>query len=205
MKSFSLIRGFTLIELAVVLAITAILLSQAVPMFTAWSSNVQIRTATESIQDALQLARAEALRRNRSVMFWLSSPATPPQADWLVGCWSPVGAGVQPEAPGDCPGPGSPPAGTPVAFNWIQRQLASDQQTTQPQLTITPPGATYVTFNSLGMVANPDGSAPITQIDIAIPTMPVATARPLRVLVSSGEIRMCDPALTLANDPRGCQ
>ena len=197
-------RGVTLIELAVVLAIVAILLSQASSYFAAWTQNAQIRTATESIQNGLQLARSEAIRRNRSVMFWLTSTATPKPADWLVGCSTPVGAGVQPEAAGDCPGSHTT-GGTPTAYNWIQRQLAADQQTALAQVTITPANATNVTFNSLGLVTtNTDGSNSITQIDIAIPSLPSGTARPLRVTVSGGQIRMCDPALNPANDPRGC-
>jgi len=197
-------RGVTLIELAVVLAIVAILLSQASSYFGAWTQNAQIRTATESIQNGLQLARSEAIRRNRSVMFWLTSTASPQPADWLVGCSTPVGAGVQPEATGDCPGSHTA-GGAPTAYNWIQRQLAADQQTATAQVTITPANATNVTFNSLGQVtSNIDGSASITQIDIANPSLPTASARPLRVTVSGGQIRMCDPALSPSTDPRGC-
>jgi type IV fimbrial biogenesis protein FimT len=193
-------HGVTLIELAVVLAVVAILLMQAGPMFSTWMQNVQIRTATESIQNGLQLARAEAIRRNRSVMFWLTSDANPPTADWLVGCATPLnsgGAGPVAEAPGDCPGSGT---GNPP-FNWIQRQAAADQQTALPQLTITPAGADNVTFNSLGMVtANVDGSASIQQIDVTS-----GAGRALTVTVSGGQIRMCDSTLSLATDPRGCQ
>jgi type IV fimbrial biogenesis protein FimT len=200
-------RGFTLIELAVVLAVVAILLSQAAPAFSAWTRNAQIRTATESIQNGLMLARSEAIRRNRSVEFWLTSTANPLQADWLVGCANPVnsnGAGPVAEALGDCPGtrPGAAP------FNWIQRQLAADQQTTLPQVAAVDANgnaATIVTFSSIGMVTvNADGSNPLAQIDVAIPAMTTG-ARPLRVLVSGGQVRMCDPQLSLAADPRGCQ
>jgi type IV fimbrial biogenesis protein FimT len=205
-------RGVTLIELAVVMAIVAILLSQAGPLFSAWTQNVQIRTATESIQNGLQLARAEAIRRNRSVMFWLTSTATPKTADWLVGCANPFmqnGNGTQPETPGDCPGSQST-AGAPQAFNWIQYQTAASQQTTLPQVTAVDANnnpTTVVAFNSLGMVvaANPDGTTPIAQISVSIPSMPASVARPLQVRISAGQIRMCDPNLSLATDPRGCQ
>jgi type IV fimbrial biogenesis protein FimT len=201
-------RGVTLIEVAIVLVVTAILLSQAAPAFTAWIRNVQIRTATESIQNGMQLARSEAIRRNRSVMFWLTAEAAnPPTADWLVGCANPVGAGAAPEAAGDCPGSatggGVPPNGPP--FNWIQRQTAAGQQTALPQVTTTPARSDVVTFNSLGMVtANVDGTAPITQVDLTDPTMAAGAARALRVTVSGGQIRMCDPSLNPATDPRGC-
>jgi type IV fimbrial biogenesis protein FimT len=119
MKTLS--RGVTLIELAVVLAVVAILFAQAAPSFSAWIHNSQVRTAAESIQNGMQLARAEAIRRNRSVMFWLTSAATPPQADWLVGCARPpAGAPSVPEAAGDCPGSDT----TAGPTYWIQRQAA---------------------------------------------------------------------------------
>jgi type IV fimbrial biogenesis protein FimT len=200
MKTLS--RGVTLIELAVVLAVVAILFAQAAPSFSAWIHNSQVRTAAESIQNGMQLARAEAIRRNRSVMFWLTSAATPPQADWLVGCARPpAGAPSVPEAAGDCPGSDT----TAGPTYWIQRQAAADQQTALPQVTITPVLANNVTFNSLGMVTlNVDGSAPITRIDVTDPSIPTASARPLRVTVSGGQIRMCDPNLSPTADPRGC-
>jgi type IV fimbrial biogenesis protein FimT len=192
-------RGVTLIELAVVLAVVAILFATAAPSFSAWVHNVQIRTATESVQNGLQLARAEAIRRNRSVMFWMTSTST---ADWLVGCANPVGAGTVPEQPGDCPGTLTNAAPTPG--NYIQRQAAADQQTALPQITVAPAGATNVTFNSVGLVIpNVDGSASITQISVNDPSLS-SGARPLTVTISGGQIRMCDPNLSLANDPRGC-
>jgi type IV fimbrial biogenesis protein FimT len=200
-------QGLSLIEICVVLALVAILYAQAAPSFSAWTRNTQIRTATESIQSGLQLARAEAIRRNRSVIFWLTSTANPAAADWLVGCAAPPSnTSTQPEAPGDCPGTlvasGVPAAGPP--FNWIQRQAAADQQTVFPQVS-TPNGAIWVTFSSVGLVTpNSNGDLSIGQIDVTDPSIPTAQARPLRVLVNGGQIRMCDPALTLSSDPRGC-
>jgi type IV fimbrial biogenesis protein FimT len=196
----------TLIELLVAMAVVVILLVAVSGNFGAWLANVQIRTATESMQNGLQLARAEAIRRNRSVMFWLTSAgAAPGPADWVVACAVPSGTGARPEAPGDCPGThttaGVPPPGPP--YNYIQMQTAAAQQTGMPQIVTAPAGASVVTFNSLGMVAsNADGSAPLTQIDTSLPAM--AASRTLRITIAGGQIRMCDPALTGSGDPRGC-
>lgn len=74
-------RGVTLIELLIAMAILAILLGVAVPNFTTWLQNTQIRTATESIKNGLQLARAEAIRRNEPVNFVLSSATS---TGWTV-------------------------------------------------------------------------------------------------------------------------
>ena len=201
-------RGVSLIEIAVVMLIFAILLTQAGPAFSTWLHNQQIRTASEALQNALQLARSEALRRNRPVMFWLTSAANPQAADWLVGCSNPVGAGAVPEAAGDCPGVNTAnavPANAPPV-NWIRRASATDMQVPWPQVVTTPAGSAVLTFNSLGMVtANLDGTPSITQIDISDPTMAAKNARPLRVTVSGGNVRMCDPSLAAGGtDPRAC-
>jgi len=207
-------RGYSLIEIAVVLAIVAIMYRIAAPAFSNWIGNVQVRTAAESIQNGLQLARAEAIRRNASVLFWLTNQAGG-GTDWLVGCSNPQGAGAFPENPGDCPGPaiGSTAAAAPayatgsIGITWIQYQPAAMQQTTQVQVTTLPTGgaapAYVVTFNSLGMVTNnADGSPPITEIDLANATN--ANARTLHVTINGGSIRLCDPSLAAAADPRGC-
>jgi len=201
-------RGVTLIESVVVMAIAVILLRLAVPAFSAWLGNVQTRTVAESLQSGLQLARAEAIRRNAPVTFWLTSTAVPQTADWLVGCATPVGTGQIPEQPGDCPGitttAGLPAAGTTTFTPWIQNVSAAAQQSTLVQIA-TPNGGTEVTFSSVGLVTtNKDNSPAIQEIDITAPALPTAQARPLKVMISGGQIRMCDPALALANDPRGC-
>jgi type IV fimbrial biogenesis protein FimT len=55
------------------IAIMAILLAVGLPGFKVWMLNTQIRTATESMQNGLQLARAEAVRRNEQVNFILGT------------------------------------------------------------------------------------------------------------------------------------
>jgi len=59
--------GFTLIELMIVIVILAIMLFIALPNFAVWMQNTQIRTAGEAVLNGMQLARAEAIRRNVSV------------------------------------------------------------------------------------------------------------------------------------------
>ncbi len=66
-------QGITLIEALISIIILAILLAIGVPSFTTWLQNSQIRTATESIVNGLQLARAEAVRRNEQVSFILGA------------------------------------------------------------------------------------------------------------------------------------
>ena len=56
--------GFSLIELVIGLSVLAILIAFAIPGMRTWLQNSSVRTTTESIQNGLQLARSEAVRRN---------------------------------------------------------------------------------------------------------------------------------------------
>lgn len=56
-------RGFTLIEVLVVLTISAILIAIAVPSFEGTISRSRLRDAAQTLHASLQLARSEAIRR----------------------------------------------------------------------------------------------------------------------------------------------
>jgi type IV fimbrial biogenesis protein FimT len=61
--------GVTLVELLIAISVTAILLSIATPSMRAFIENVRIRATSESLQNGLALARAEAVRRNQNIEF----------------------------------------------------------------------------------------------------------------------------------------
>lgn len=61
------LRGFSLVELLVVVAVLGLVLMLGLPNVSAWLQNTQIRNSAEAMISGLQLARAEALRRNRVV------------------------------------------------------------------------------------------------------------------------------------------
>ena len=58
-----------MIELCIGLAVLAMLIAFAVPGMRGWLLNSQLRSTAESIQNGLQLARSEAVRRNVFVTF----------------------------------------------------------------------------------------------------------------------------------------
>ena len=161
-------QGVTLIELLIAIAIVAILAGIAVPSFTTWLQNTQIRTATEAVKNGLQLARAEAIRRNEPVNFVLSSVTG---TGWTVS----TVAGVQ-----------------------IQQRFSSDGSP-NVTATVTPSGATTVTYNRLGRISN---TGALTQIDLDTAS---AQDQPLRIKISAGgQIRSCTPSITNTSDPRYC-
>ena len=60
-------RGFTLLEVLVVLALLAVLLSLAVPSLIGLRQKHQMQSQAEQLQASLLLARSEALRRQQRV------------------------------------------------------------------------------------------------------------------------------------------
>ncbi len=65
--------GFTLIELMIVIAITAILTALAVPSFSVTLDNQRISGAAEAVLSDLRWARAEAIKRNKKVRVTFTS------------------------------------------------------------------------------------------------------------------------------------
>lgn len=173
-------QGMTLIELTIGLAVLAILIAASAPGFLAWIQNTQIRTATESMLNGLQMARTEAARRNARVVFTLGDGSS-----WTVGC-----ANVTAECP-----------------DVIQSRV-SGEGSSNVTVTVTPVNSSQVTFNGMGfVVANADAVAAITQVEADVPTSILAAedSRNLRIVISSGgQILMCDPNITSADDPRAC-
>jgi type IV fimbrial biogenesis protein FimT len=75
-------RGFSLVELAIVLAVAAVALAVAAPDLGAMVRAQQLRTGAGDLFDAINLARAQALGRNERVVL---APRDPLGADWTGG------------------------------------------------------------------------------------------------------------------------
>ena len=62
-------RGFTLVELMIVLAVVAIFASLAGPSFRELTATQKVRSAVSALNESLWLARSEAIKRNADVAF----------------------------------------------------------------------------------------------------------------------------------------
>jgi len=204
-------NGFTLIELLIVLAITGIVLALGASGFRAWISNVRVRTAADSIQNGLQLARGEAVRRNARIQFQLMSSVddacllSPANAaipsTWVISFANPAGACAT-VAVNDA---------FPVSdlINNPLPQILQARPAEGSQNVVVNAGQALFVFNGLGRLTAAPAANPIAV------TNPVAGAcraaggnvRCLNVVVTlGGQIRMCDPQLTITNaaDPQSC-
>jgi type IV fimbrial biogenesis protein FimT len=189
-------RGFTLIEMMVVLTVSALLLFAVLPSFTAWLRDLRIRGVAESLQNGLQLARMEALRRNEVVSLWLVSDAdaadcsaSSSSASWVVSAANPATACGSTTVV-DKQGRAATATGVAVA---------SVQTTTDGAAG----NASRIAFNGFGQLVLPGSATPLRQVVISL-THANADARPLRVeVLPGGSIRMCDPNVA-SDDPRRC-
>jgi len=188
-------EGFTLIELMVTIAILAILITLGFPSYQQWMVNTRIRSATESIQNGLRLARTEASQRGTYVRFELTSATTP---DWTV-CVLPSTATTT--------------ATCSSAVSTIQSFVSAAGATnvrlgasTSAPVTI---GATPntsvtansgITFNALGRPTAYGGTS-VIRIDAS--STRAGTRWLVTTVSAGGMVRMCDPQLPSAN-PQSC-
>ena len=195
-------RGFTLIELMIVLTIFGIVTAVGVPLMRNMLLNAQLRTAAETTVAGLNVARQEAIRRNQTVRFQLvttldaSCALSTTGTNWVVSLLSPAGACQSDPIRPDDDAPTSPAV--------IQKKSGAEGSASA---TVTADTST-LTFSGLGRLS---GSGNMSTINIAHTTETCehvsssGAVRCLRILISSGgTIKMCDPKVTATTDPRIC-
>lgn len=172
--------GFTLIELIIAILIIGLVLSMSISSYITWIENTKIRTVASSIQSGLQIARAEAVKRNAPVQFNFRTGGS-----WTV-C-------LRPAAPGNCPLPD----------NATTIQSKEEMEGSSASVTVaTTPGVNRVVFNNLGQR---EAANSFARVDIDNTAIDAAESRNLRVTIGvGGNTRMCDPAFNYATDPKGC-
>jgi type IV fimbrial biogenesis protein FimT len=181
-------RGFTIVELMIGVVLLAIVLAIGGPSFAAWLQNTQIRTMSEAVKDGLQLARAEAVRRNARVRFQLVDVLTNSCAlstagpNWVIS---------MDDAAGACASSNMADAAAPAAPRIVQVRSAGDGSTNA----VVAADQSSIEFNGLGQVV---AGASIS-INVTNPTggACAASSGPMRCLrivaTPGGQIRMCDP------------
>jgi type IV fimbrial biogenesis protein FimT len=195
--------GFTLVEMMIAVVIVAIMLAIGVPSFRTFIHNAQIRTAAESMQAGLQLARSEALRRNARVTLWLVNDLsaacvrTNAGNSWVVSMENPTAK---------C----NVAASETVSPRAIQSRAGSDGSINVSVAALNsadpPAGASCITFNGFGRVEDTcvGGDDPVVTLTFASASSPEDT-KTLQIRVDrGGSSHMCDPTVSVASDPAYC-
>lgn len=182
--------GFSLLEMMIAMVVLAILITTGGPSFSAWLNNNQIRAGAEAMRTGLQLARAEAVRRNTTVFFSLTSTADNSCAlstsggNWVVSLASPAGYCANT--------PGTAPA-----------QIIQVRPSTETRRAVITSDVSQVSFNGFGRA----NVAVNLCVGIAADSGTCIGTEPehrLKVQVSaSGQIKMCNASLD-STDPQGC-
>ncbi|WP_281081418.1 GspH/FimT family pseudopilin [Variovorax paradoxus] len=180
----------------VTITLLSILLAVGVPSMSAWIRNNKIRTVTDSLQNGLRSAQAEAARRSRQVVFSLTDDAPTSNTytaktngrNWVA---STVALLTSDDS-------------SVFIESGILRDAGSGVVVTGPK---------SICFSSIGRTVINDAPGPTgAKCEAAPYTFDVkmstdsADDRPLRVTVAlGGQVRMCDPKRSLSSSqPDGC-
>jgi type IV fimbrial biogenesis protein FimT len=167
-------KGFTLVELVVTMVVLVAVSTIAIPAFQTAIGNAQIRTVAESIRDGLQQARVEAIKRNARVKFTLQNNSA-----WQVGCV------IQ----------------TTTCPTVITQKSATEGSSSNT--TVTADNDTAV-FSSFG-TRDPATPVGLSVVNITNTQVKAEERRALRVILAAGgNVKVCDPSVTAAGDPRTC-
>ena len=160
------VRGFTLVELLVTLAVLAVAAMLAAPGAGNMMASRKVQGAAQSILDGITQARTEALRRNTQVRFEITGGGT----GWTI---------------------------TQVSSGTVLRSFSSADWS---RLVLDSAGsATGATFLANGLL---QAGTQLSQVTVSSPANDKAVRR-VNVF-GGGLIRLCDPTITVADDPRRC-
>lgn len=192
--------GFSLIELIVGLAILGLLMALGVPQYASFIANSRLRATTEGIVNGLNLARAEAVKRNARVELVLTNeepieslvnalPASTSGYNWVVREWVPA----------------------TNSYNFIEGKVGAEgsgkTEGSSVVIASSSADATYdgrVIFTGFGAMAIGQPVAFQFTNPSAGLCAPSGPMRCLNINISpGGQIRVCDP-LAPAKDTRAC-
>ena len=197
-------RGFTLVELMVGITIVGIVIAMGMPGFTTYLQGSKLANSANSYLSGIQLARAEAIRRNLPVQFILTA--------------DPISVGIQNTAALNPNGQNwvvrfQDPTGPTPPFTLLQAKSAQEGAYSSAGVSsvLVVGSATLpavfdgsITFNGFGATG-----ANLPTLDLSNPNggacAPAGPMRCPRVWVTAGgQVSVCDPNVTVVGDSRGC-
>jgi type IV fimbrial biogenesis protein FimT len=185
--------GFTLIELLVTVSLLGILMVLGLPALSEWTRNSQVRTVADTLQNGIRVAQAEAVRRNRLVVFALTN-ATPASGVTVTAAANGKNWTVQTVRQlGD------------AAAEFVQGGVVTDAA---GKTTIAGPAA--ICFNSNGRLvstlsATTGVGAACDSADTTFSMAQSGASLALNVVVRlNGQVRMCNTSRSASASPDGC-
>jgi len=186
-------RGLSIVEIPISLVIVALVIGMATPSALVWIQNLQVRNAASGVLGGMQQARLEALKRNTTVAFEFTDANS---TAWHV-CIFDIGAVAC--TPGDLAsstGATGNNARVGVETTFSNYNIVLGPGDNVPSL---------VAFDSFGRVS-PNSPVNIARVDVRNPALSATDERRLSIRVeAAGEVHMCDPQLSKAVNPQGCQ
>lgn len=200
-------RGYTMIELVVVLGITASLLALGIPAMSGWVMANKAASTGEFYLEGFRMARQQAVAHNTASRIVLAANNTNGQMDWQVDLcfadlpttpctavssnWSTVTASAAKDPEGI------------TGFKSVRRSSENLPSRAIIAPTLLPSGAYFVYYNALGWVdTNYAGRLTRLQLDplpayaAQLPTMAI-------VITLGGMATRCDVGVAVT-DSRGC-
>lgn len=201
-------RGFTLLELMIVVAIAAIMVTIGLPSFRQMFDNARTKGSAESVLSGMRLARAEAIKRNAPMRFQLVSTLTAActylgsSTLWVVSQTDQASYG---QVAGKCDqAPALPNDPCDASCDGNPYVAYKSEANTGTDVTVTVAAdAPVITFGPLGQIlANLEGTASLSQVTF---TSNNASAKTWRVQVAApgGSLKLCDTAVA-AGQPYAC-
>ncbi len=195
------IRGFTLLEISVVLAILGFLLLVGAPGYSSYSANNNLRVTAQSFYSSVQKARSEAISRNQIVELVLTNtaPPTPGNDNTAVATVlteSTFGPNWVIRAPNDA---------AASTYVLIDSKLGSDIG--GGHITVNAGGTTKIQFNGVGeTTSNANIEVQFRHDSQNLACDLAAAVRCLNVRIGAGgQARLCEPTPNHAIiDNRSC-
>lgn len=172
-------KGFTMVELMIVITIIGILLAMGIPVMTQYIQNARLRAVASELRDGLMTARVEAIRRNANVAITIKG------ADWEISTIGRAKTSSNSEK------------NISVAYTaeGAESETVLSSITTQ-DITFGSDGRTITGSGDLSIFPN-ENSNECKANDGEIACMQIS-------IRSGGIVRMCNPAIAQADDPQGC-
>lgn len=199
--------GFTLIEVVVVMGITASLLALGIPALSGWVMANKASSASEFYLEGFRMARQQAVARNTASRIVLSTNQSSGQLDWQVDlCFAELPAAPCTAVSSNWSTVDASAAGDPQGAAGFKSVLRSAENLPSRSViapTVMPADAYFVYYNALGWIdTSYAGRLTRLQLD-PLPAYAAQLPTAAIVVTLSGVATRCDAGAAVT-DSRGC-